>query len=85
MSRSITNHQLYSSIREVLEQARSKAYQAEYGKALVQELSKKLTQDISKGFSPQSLWYMRQFYQTFPNLSAVWRESSDSSSPWRLL
>lgn len=112
MSHTINNSNLYSSIREVLEQAHSKAYRAinsamvqaywevgrlivedeqkgehraEYGKALVQELSKKLTKDIGKGFSPQSLWNMRQFYQTFPNLSAVWRESSDNFSPWQPL
>ena len=51
MSRSITNHQLYSSIREVLEQARSKAYRA-INSAMVQaywEVGRLIVEDEQKG------------------------------------
>jgi len=40
----------------------------------MQELSKQLTEDFGKGFSTQSLWNMRQFYNTFQKLSTLWRE-----------
>lgn len=41
---------------------------AEYGKSLIKNLSVKLTKDFGKGFSAQSLWNMRQFYQKFSSL-----------------
>ena len=41
---------------------------AEYGKQLIQEISRKLTLEFGKGFSAQSLWNMRQFYQKFSSM-----------------
>lgn len=41
-----------------------------WGKAVVQSLSqdlKKSFPDINRGFSPQNLWYMRQFYLEYKN------------------
>lgn len=49
---------------------------AKYGANLIKELSKQLTTDFGKGFSAQSLWNMKQFYNTFPILSTLWRELS---------
>lgn len=37
---------------------------------------KQLSEDFGKGFSKQSLWNMRQFYNSFPILSTLWRELS---------
>lgn len=56
---------------------------AKYGSFLIEELSAKLTKEFGKGFSKQSLWNMRQFYNTFPILSTLCRELSWSH--YRLL
>ena len=47
---------------------------ADYGKRLVEEISTHLTIEFGSGFSPQNLWFMRQFYLSFPILSALRRE-----------
>lgn len=47
---------------------------ADYGKRLVEDMSVHLRTEFGSGFSPQNLWFMRQFYLTFPILSAVSRE-----------
>ena len=47
---------------------------AKYGSSPIKELSERLTADFGKGFSKQSLWNMKQFYQAFPILSTLWRE-----------
>jgi hypothetical protein len=39
-------------------------------------LTAELTTEFGKGFSVQSLWNMRQFYNAFPILSTLWRELS---------
>ena len=44
---------------------------AGYGKALIEELSRRLTSEYGKGFTKNNLWYMRQFFITFPILHAV--------------
>ncbi|MDD2906175.1 MAG: PDDEXK nuclease domain-containing protein [Sulfurimonas sp.] len=49
---------------------------AEYGTYIIKELSAQLTIEFGKGFSAQSLWNMRQFYNAFPILSTLWRELS---------
>ena len=43
----------------------------EYGKALVKELSRRLTHDYGRRFTERNLWYMRDFYLTFPNSHAL--------------
>jgi len=47
---------------------------AGYGEALIAELSKRLSQEFGKGFDPSNLWFMRQFYLSFPILDALRRE-----------
>lgn len=49
---------------------------ADYGKEVIKNLSKKLTELYGKGFSTQSLYNFRQFYETFQNpqkFSTQWR------------
>ena len=60
----------------IVEEEQKGEKRAEYGKVLIKTLSKRLTEEFGKGFSRQSLWNMRQFYLTFPNLSTLWRELS---------
>lgn len=53
---------------------------AEYGNYLIKELAERLTKDFGKGFSENNLWYMRQFYITFPIVHAVRGESKKLGS-----
>ena len=49
---------------------------AEYGKEIIKNLSRELTQEFGRGFSVQSLYNFRMFYERFENpekFSAVWR------------
>ena len=47
------------------------------GKALLAELSKRLTRDYGKGFDKRKLFYMRQFYLTYPKLNVVRSQSTE--------
>ena len=67
--------QVYWEIGQRLDEA-CDGQRAEYGKGLVKALSERLTAEFGKGFSVQGLWNMRQFYQSFPILSALRRELS---------
>jgi predicted nuclease of restriction endonuclease-like (RecB) superfamily len=50
---------------------------ADYGKGLIETLSQRLKAEKLKGFGRNNLWYMRQFYLTFPEkLHAVRGELS---------
>ena len=60
----------------IVEEEQSGSLRAEYGKELIPKLAQRLTGEFGKGFSAQSLWNYRQFYQTFPILSTLWRELS---------
>jgi predicted nuclease of restriction endonuclease-like (RecB) superfamily len=60
--------------KQIVEEEQNGEERADYGSYLIKELSSKLTQEFGKGFSKQSLWNMRQFYNYFPILSAVRRE-----------
>ena len=62
--------------KRIVEEEQSGEDRAKYGSYLIKELSEKLTDDFGKGFSRQSLWNMRQFYNSFPILSTLWRELS---------
>lgn len=55
----------------IIEEEQHGKERADYGKQLIQDLSGKLTNNFGKGFSAQSLWNMRLFYQ---KLSAMQRE-----------
>ena len=72
--------------RLIVENEQKGAFRAEYGKAVITELSARLNIEFGAGFSEQSLRNMRQFYQLYPNLSAVWSESgSIRSTVWSKL
>ena len=51
---------------------------ADYGKEIIKNLSKKLTEIYGKGFSTQSLYNFRQFYETF-------QQPEKFSTEWRIL
>lgn len=62
--------------QQIVEEEQKGEDRAKYGSYLIKELSERLTADFGKGFSKQSLWNMKQFYQAFPILSTLWRELS---------
>lgn len=62
--------------KQIVQEEQNGEDRAKYGLYLIKELSRQLTADFGKGFSTQSLWNMRQFYNAFPILSTVWRELS---------
>ena len=62
--------------KKIVQEEQNGNDRAEYGTYLIKELSAKLTTEFGKGFSVQSLWNMRQFYNAFPILSTLWRELS---------
>ncbi len=64
--------------RIIVEEEQKGKGKAQYGEALIENLSERLTRDFGKGFSPQNLWNIRQFYLTFPILSSSKRESKGS-------
>ena len=57
--------------RIIVEEEQRGAERAEYGKALIKELSVRLTRDYGKGFIKRNLWYMRDFYLTYPKVNAL--------------
>lgn len=62
--------------RLIVEDEQKGEARAEYGKRVLPALASRLTAEFGKGFSAQSLWNYRQFYQCFPILSTAWRELS---------
>lgn len=60
--------------RMIVEEEQRGEKRAGYGTQLFQRLSERLCGEFGRGFSVQSLWNMRQFYQCFPILSALRRE-----------
>lgn len=60
--------------RTIVEEEQRGRERADYGAELVRRLSARLSAELGTGFSTQSLWNMRQFYQRFPILSALRRE-----------
>jgi len=44
---------------------------ARYGKTITQGLAKRLTKNYGKGFNSTNIWYMKQFYLSFPNVNAL--------------
>ncbi len=59
----------------IVEDEQQGGNRAVYGKKLIEKISSRLTIEFGKGFSIQSLWNMRQFYQKFSAiLSALRRE-----------
>lgn len=69
--------QAYWQIGRILvEEEQQGKSRADYGEALIPALAKRLTVEFGKGFTENNLWYMRQFYLTFPNLHALRGELS---------
>ena len=62
--------------RRIVEEEQKGENRAGYGQQLIKQLSAALTSEFGKGFSAGSLYYMRQFYITFPEIFAT---------PWRIL
>ena len=62
--------------KRIVEEEQQGKERADYGTQLLKELSTELTKEFGKGFSAGSLYYYRQFYNTFPEIFAT---------PWRIL
>lgn len=60
----------------IVEQEQKGKRRANYGERIIESLSERLTAEFGKGFQPLILWRMRQFYLTFPILSALRTELS---------
>ncbi len=54
--------------REIVEEEQRGKKRADYGQQLVLQLSAELTTAYGKGWSAQNLFYMKQFYLTYPGL-----------------
>ncbi|MBU0499653.1 MAG: hypothetical protein KJ558_03540 [Gammaproteobacteria bacterium] len=54
--------------REIIEEEQNVKSRAGYAQQLVLQLSEALTAAYGKGWSAQSLFYMKQFYQSYPRL-----------------
>jgi len=67
--------------REIVQELQGGEDRGEYGKEVVESLSARLTQTYGRGFSSQTLWNYRLFYQEyadrFPIPSPAARESTD--------
>jgi hypothetical protein len=57
--------------RVIVEEEQRGRKRADYGKSLIAELARRLTENYGKGFIERNLWYMRDFYLTFPNVNAL--------------
>jgi predicted nuclease of restriction endonuclease-like (RecB) superfamily len=55
----------------IVEEEQAGKARADYGKYLIEELSKRLTADFGKGYDKRNLFYMKQFYLTYPIVNAV--------------
>jgi hypothetical protein len=62
--------------KKIVEVKQDGENRAEDGSNLINELSKQLTADFGKGFTPQNLRNMRQFYLNFLNRHTLCSELS---------
>jgi len=65
---------LYWNIGKAVREEIIKSKRAEYGEKIVNSVSSQLVIKYGKSFSARNLWFMIQFYEAFPILSAVQRE-----------
>ena len=64
--------QAYWNIGQVIVEEEQRGNdRAGYGEHLIAELSRKLSQEFGKGFNERNLWYMKNFYLTFPKVNAL--------------
>lgn len=57
--------------REIVEEEQQGRERAGYAEGLVAMLSERLGRDYGVGYSAQNLWYMRQFYLAYPELTGA--------------
>jgi len=57
--------------REIVEEEQQGQERAGYAERLVALLSERLGRDYGAGYSVQNLWYMRQFYLAYPELTGA--------------
>jgi predicted nuclease of restriction endonuclease-like (RecB) superfamily len=62
--------------REIVEEEQKGKSRAKYGERLIQTLAARLSEDFGTGFDERNLFYMRQFYLSFPKLNALRSELS---------
>lgn len=62
--------------RRIVEEEQKGKKKADYGTKLISGLSIGLSRNFGKGFDDRNLFYMRQFYLTFPKLNALRSELS---------
>jgi predicted nuclease of restriction endonuclease-like (RecB) superfamily len=55
----------------IIEEEQQGEERAKYGKFLIKELSKRLTLEFGKGYDERNLFYMKQFYLTYPIVNAL--------------
>ena len=65
---------LYWNIGKTIKDEIIKSDRAEYGKKIVNSVSSLLVSNYGKSFSARNLWFMVQFYETYPILHALRRE-----------
>jgi len=70
---------LYWNIGKTVKEEIIKSDRAEYGKQIVNSLSAQLTQGYGKSFSTRNLWFMVQFYDTYPILQSLLGEFPELS------
>lgn len=62
--------------KEIVEAEQGGKLRAGYGERLLETISKKLSDDFGRGFDARNLFYMRQFYLSYPKLNALRSELS---------
>ncbi|MFH1189375.1 MAG: PDDEXK nuclease domain-containing protein [Candidatus Omnitrophota bacterium] len=62
--------------KEIVEAEQGGKLRAGYGERLLETISTKLSDDFGKGFDARNLFYMRQFYLSYPKLNALRSELS---------
>lgn len=61
--------------REIVEEEQRGKQRAGYGKTLLKSLAARLKADFGSGYTARNLWWMRDFYVTYPRLidpSSIW-------------
>ncbi len=57
--------------REIVQELQGGEKRADYGKKIIQNLSECLTEQYGKGFSAQTLWKFRLFYQAYSDRISI--------------
>jgi predicted nuclease of restriction endonuclease-like (RecB) superfamily len=55
----------------IVEEEQQGEERAKYGQYLISELAKKLSSEFGKGYDKRNLFYMKQFYLTYPIVNAL--------------